>query len=182
MGAFLGEPTYHPFTCDSFHLVSVAVYLADPVNIDSDENNSLRRYAALLRGKLSLFRAINVFSTLFLPMFFEAKSPLSWRRQPSALKTWPTMSWGAIPCWMWLRLGPNSNLNFRYQLISVPCAQVSSKWRACGGTWSPSSTSGGGPEFGSCSLASNLAMWLQFNSQFENQCMPASSQQHFLET
>lgn len=25
------------------------VYLADPVNIDSDENNSLRRYAALLR-------------------------------------------------------------------------------------------------------------------------------------
>ena len=107
--------TYHPFTCDSFHLVSVAVYLADPVNIDSDENNSLRRYAALLRGKLSLFRAVNVFSTLFLPMLFEAKSLLSWRQQPSALKTWPTVSWGAIPCWMWLRLGPNSNLNFMYQ-------------------------------------------------------------------
>lgn len=94
---------------DSFHMVSVAVYLADPVNIDSDENSSLRRYASLLRGKLSLFGATNV--KPFPPLSIEAKSPLSWTQQPSALKTWPTMSWGAIPCWMWLRLGPNSKIS-----------------------------------------------------------------------
>lgn len=65
----------------------MSVYLPDPVNIESDENKNLRRYAALLRINLRILWAAK--TMVSLPVFminkldYQAQVSMTFKNHPA---------------------------------------------------------------------------------------------------